>query len=125
MAAPEYISVTFCRISGEAANSEAQNWDPNSYVPPTVGPMGEIINPGSGAPPAPSGGGGTPSILIEDMPANSVIDLYSIKAFHRFYNLQTSNYENNVLEVLIDGLGLRYIRMQSGTLRDLLLALNP
>lgn len=120
----EYYEVTFCRISGEAVNAEGQNWNPDSYVPPTIGPGGEIIDPGSGAPPQPSGGAGVPSIIIEDMPGFSVIDLYSIKAFHRFYNPETQNYENNVLEVLIEGLGLRYIRMTSATLKDLLLALN-
>lgn len=121
----EYYEVTFCRISGETANSQGQNWNPDGYVPPTIGPGGEIINPGSGSPPQPAGGsGGTPSIVIEDMPGFAVIDLYSIKAFHRFYNPETQNYENNVLEVLIEGIGLRYIRMTSATMKDLLLALN-
>jgi len=123
----QYISVTFCRIiSGSATSANAVGYDINSYVPATFDAQGNVITPAINSPLdlVSSGTSGAVDVIIEDIPGSSVIDLYSIKSFNRFYNSQTKNYESSVLEVLIEGMGVKYIRMNSGQLETYLLALN-
>lgn len=121
--AVEYIQVTFCRIVSQTSNASGTSYNANNYVPPTVNAQGNIINQGQNPPPS-NGGSITSNIVIEDIPGDSVIDLYSIKQFNRFYNTQTQNYENNVLELLIDGATTKYIRMNPATLKTYLINLN-
>lgn len=125
--AVQYISVTFCRIiSGSSTAANAVGYDINSYVPAQFDAQGNQISPAVNSPLdlVPNGSSGQIDVIIEDIPGSSVIDLYSIKSFNRFYNSQTKNYESSVLELLIEGMGIKYIRMNSGQLETYLLALN-
>ena len=120
--AVKYLQVTFCRIATQSSSAAGANWDPNTYVPPRTDSSGNIISTAQNSPP--TNNSTTSGIVIQDIPGDSLIDLYSIKQFNRYYNTQTNAYENNVLEILIDGNTVKYIRMTDTTLSNHLIALN-
>lgn len=120
--AVKYLQVTFCRIATQTSSSAGANWDPNTYVPPRTDSSGNIISTAQNSPP--TNNNTSSNIVIQDIPGDSVIDLYSIKQFNRYYNTQTNAYENNVLEILVDGVTTKYIRMTDSTLKTHLINLN-
>ena len=123
----KYFEVTFCRIEVSTDADAGMSYDPNTYVPAQIGPDGTEITPAQGLPPSANSGGAPEdsiSVTIHNIPGNQVINLFDIAAFHRYFNPKTLQYENNVVEVYLYGLGLKYIRINPLTLENQLLALN-
>ena len=63
-------------------------------------------------------------INITDIPGTFVIDLLLVSSFQCYYNRQTQQFENKVLEVTTIGAVPIYIRMNKNTFKNHLLATN-
>ena len=123
----KYYEVTFCRIEVSTDANAGSSYDPNTYVPAQYGPDGSLITPAQGGPPTANTGGAPEdsiSVTIHNIPGDQVINLFDIAGFHRYFNPKTLQYENNVVEVYLYGLGVKYIRINPQTLENELLALN-
>lgn len=107
-----YITVTTVRIIEETPGSAGASWDPSSYqpgpppqpIPGTNPPQFTQPGPGTGEPPSPPAGaaGQTPTITFQNRPP-SKLDAGKVAFFYPFFNSETNNFENNIMEVHLSG----------------------
>ena len=63
-------------------------------------------------------------VTISDIPGTFALDLLLVSSFQCYYNQQTKQFENKVLEVSTIGAIPIYIRMNKNTFKNYLLATN-
>jgi len=107
-----YITVTTVRVIEEQPAAAGASWDPSSYqpgpppqpIPNTNPPQFTQPGPGTGQPPSPAAGaaGQTPSITFQNRPP-SKLDVGKVAYFFPYFNVETNNFENNILEVHLAG----------------------
>ena len=107
-----YVSVVTVRVIEEAPAAAGAGWDPSSYqagtppeyIPGTNPPQFTAPGPPTGAPPSPASGaaGQTPSITFQNRPS-SYIDAGKVLYYYPYFNLETNQYESNILEVYMAG----------------------
>ena len=105
-----YITVTTVRIIEEQPASAGASWDPSSYqpgpppqpIPGTNPPQFTQPGPGTGQPPSPPPPSQTPSITFQNRPA-SKLDAGKVAYFYPFFNVETNNFESNIMEVHMSG----------------------